>query len=142
MLQRTRAHSVPELRVRAGDIRDHQIWGHPDRNRLLQALGQPGPLRITESELVEVKPGDAFLLCSDGWWERVSGDSMAETLEQSRDPQGWLEAMLERLEARPGGVDPLDNFTATGVWAGERGTHRSRRFRGDRCGRGRGGGPH
>jgi len=118
VLQRTRDHSVPELLVKAGDIRDDEIRGHPDRNRLLQSLGQPGPLRITESELVTVEPGDAFLLCSDGWWEGVSGDAMAETLEQASDPQGWLEAMLGLLEARPGGVDPLDNFTATGVWVG------------------------
>lgn len=118
VLQRTRDHSVPELLVRAGDIRDNEIRGHPDRSRLLQALGQPGELRVAESERVAVARGDAFLLCSDGWWEGVSGDEMSASLEQAAGPEEWLRSMLDHLDARRGCTDPMDNFTATGVWVG------------------------
>src|SRR5262249_205783 len=40
---RTRDHSVPELLARANEIEDSDIRHHPDRNRLLQALGQDSP---------------------------------------------------------------------------------------------------
>ena len=118
VLHRTRDHSVPELLVRAGDIGDHQIRGHPDRGRLLQALGQPAPLRVTVSELVAVEPGDAFLLCSDGWWEGLSDALMSASMEGASGPEGWLQAMLVLLDVGVGGAEPRDNFTATAVWVG------------------------
>jgi PPM family protein phosphatase len=113
---RTRDHSVPEMLHRAGEIGDDEIRGHPDRNRLLQVLGQETPPRVTVSDTLSLEPGDAFLLCSDGWWEGVHEDEMEAALAGAPDPQAWLARMRERIEAAA--PTSQDNYTAVAVIIG------------------------
>ena len=66
----TADHSVPQALVRAKELAPALIRGHPDRNRLLRVLGddkEPRPELATAPWTL--KPGDAFLLCSDGFWK-------------------------------------------------------------------------
>lgn len=78
-IERTRDHSVVELLYRQGEITEAEMATHPDQNKLLKSVGGNS---LTEPGLGEsvVKPGDAFLLCSDGLWESVTTDEMAEVL--------------------------------------------------------------
>jgi serine/threonine protein phosphatase PrpC len=107
---RTRDHSVPELLHRAGEIRDDEIAHHADRNRLLQTLGQKLAPKLTVSAPVALQAGDAFLLCSDGWWEHVPETSMALTLGDAAAPHDWLIGMASLIEAAA--HVPQDNYTA------------------------------
>ena len=111
---RTRDHSVPEMLHKAGDIRDDEIRTHPDRPRLLHVLGQGTPPKAAVSSAVPLASGDAFLLCSDGWWEPVEDEQMERTLSAAADPGAWLTTMrtlVERAARRP-----QDNYTATAVF--------------------------
>jgi serine/threonine protein phosphatase PrpC len=99
---------------RAGEIRDDEIRHHPDRGRLIQALGQEGEPRATVSDAHMLQAGEAFLLCSDGWWENVSDEEMERSLEASAGPQEWLEHMAATITAAAS--DPQDNYTATATF--------------------------
>jgi PPM family protein phosphatase len=110
---RTLDHSVPEMLHRTGELAEDDIRGHPDRGRLLQVLGQEGEPRVSVSERTPLEPGDAFLLCSDGWWDPVREMEMEALLRAAGDPEEWLAGMRERIEATA--RSSQDNYTATGI---------------------------
>ena len=95
-------HSVSQMAVFRGDITPAQIRFHKSRNRLLFALGMegcaPGEVTLLDPPLV----GDAYLLCSDGFWEYVYEDEMEMDLARARarDADGWLSLMLARIPPR------------------------------------------
>ena len=107
-------HSVPEALVAAGEITRAEIRDHPDRNRLLRALGKSGEIRATVSEARPIEPGDVFLLCSDGFWEYVLETEMETDLEATDSPDAWLAAMERRLLDRVPGDH--DNYSALAVF--------------------------
>ena len=62
-------------------------------------------------------PGDAFLLCSDGFWEYVYNEEMQADLCKARTPEEWTEFMLLRHIRRvPSGND---NFSFIAVFVEE-----------------------
>ena len=74
-MSRTADHSVPQMLLKAGEITEDQIRFHPDRNKLLRALGDAeNEPKYTASETVEARGETAFLLCSDGFWEHITED--------------------------------------------------------------------
>lgn len=106
----TRDHSVSQMAVMMGEITPDEIRFHEDRNRVLRALGGDNA-RPELSAPVSLSGGeDAFLLCTDGFWEYVYEEEMEDTLSRANDPQQWLDAMLQIHSSRiPEGND---NFTA------------------------------
>lgn len=111
--QQTEDHSVPQMLVEAGEIEREDIRSHPDRSRILRALGQDEPPKPTASKAEKLQPGDAFLLCSDGWWEYVTEREMELDLAKSATPDEWLDHMTDRILSRAEGE--FDNLTAVGV---------------------------
>lgn len=105
-------HSVPQMEVNLGHIKPEQIRGNADRNRLTRALGAKRGVAIT-SEMLDVMPGDAFLLCSDGFWEIIWEREMLETLKKAKNADQWLKAMLELVWERLNAQS--DNNTALAV---------------------------
>jgi PPM family protein phosphatase len=117
VLHQTRDHSVPQALVDAGEIETSAIRGHPDRNRLLRAIGGADDLAPSVQDApVALEPGDAFLLCTDGFWELVTETEMTGALGEGADPEGWLARLERRLEARATGE--YDNYTALAVVLG------------------------
>ena len=58
--------------------------------------------------------GDAFLLCSDGWWGALDEAVILRSLSDADTPEEWLDAMQQRIEAQ---AEPRqDNFSAIAVW--------------------------
>ena len=58
---------------------------------------------------ITIQKGDAFLLCSDGFWEFVLEKEMEEDLFRSKDTKEWMERMLKRQVERARDQD--DNYT-------------------------------
>ena len=116
---RTADHSVPQMLYKSGEISEGEIRFHPDRNKLLRALGDPekGP-QFTISDITELDSDSAFLLCSDGFWEYITEDMMEELLSQSRDAEGWLIKMTDIVEQNNAG-EKSDNYSAVAVMTGE-----------------------
>jgi serine/threonine protein phosphatase PrpC len=112
-------HSVPQALVQAGAISSSAIRGHPDRNRLLRSLGGEGDAEPTISgAAIPLQDGDAFLLCTDGFWEHVTEPEMEAALAEAGAPSDWLRRLETRVLARARGA--FDNYTATAVFLGTR----------------------
>jgi serine/threonine protein phosphatase PrpC len=109
--------SLVQQMVNAGLISSAQARQHPHKNQLVAALGVEGDVDPhTVVRPVEVKDGDAFLLCSDGWWDAIDPLSIASTLERAQSPDDWLARMERLIEQR--NAPRQDNFSAVAVWAG------------------------
>ena len=106
----TNDHSVPWMAMEAGEISYDDIRFHDERNVLLKVMGL-GNLNLTNCvNTVEFACGDAFLLCTDGFWEYVFESEMIDALSLSADPCEWYRRMCERIASRA--PADADNFSA------------------------------
>ena len=113
--QLTTDDSVVQRMVDAGLLTVQQALVHPYKNQLVAALGIEGELEPhTQPSAVRLEPGDAFLLCSDGWWGALNEAAILGCLADADTPEEWLAAMQDRIEAR---AQPRqDNFSAIAAW--------------------------
>ncbi len=112
VVHQTEDHSVPQMLVRMGDITTDEIRHHPDRNRLLYIIGKPWTeKRYVIGDPVKVRKGDAFLLCSDGFWEYIQEKEMVRLLESSADCSEWL-ARMQKVVEKNGAGSNMDNYSA------------------------------
>ena len=93
----------------------HDAAPSAGRNQLLRTLGESDePAADVAPAAVAIAAGDAFLLCSDGWWDWLHGTEMEIDLAGAASPGEWLERMEDRLLVRAS--DGFDNYTALAVW--------------------------
>jgi PPM family protein phosphatase len=112
----TRDHSVSQLKVDTGDLDHDGIRRDIDRNRLLQAAGKKDRFAPTVlEEPKELCRGDAFLLCADGFWEKVAEVEMEIDFVKSKASSDWLANLRRRLIERLGSNS--DNYTIIAVRA-------------------------
>jgi serine/threonine protein phosphatase PrpC len=103
-------HSVPQMAVELGEIRAEDIRRHEDRSKLLKVLGDVRELNIKKAEPgIKIYTGDAFIICTDGFWEYVLETEMEIDLLKSSSAKEWCEFMCKRLLRRVPGDN--DNFT-------------------------------
>ena len=111
----TADHSVTYRKYLGGEISYMDVYHDDDRSRLLRVLGKE-PCR-PEAGHGPVSPGDAFLLCSDGFWEFVYNEEMQADLCKARTPEEWAQLMLLRhIRRTPPGND---NFSLITVFVEE-----------------------
>ena len=116
MKTRTIDHSVPQMLALSGEIKEKHIRHHPDRNRLLRVMGVDWAMPQYElSAAVPLAECQAFLLCSDGFWELCSEKKMCAFLKKSGNAALWLDRMTEEVEKQGRGRD-MDNYTAIAVF--------------------------
>lgn len=119
LVTRTLDHSVPQMLVASGEIKEKDIRGHEDRNRLLRVMGAPWDKpRYELAEAMDCESSLSFLLCSDGFWELIEEKDMISCLKQSSSPKEWLEKM-EVIVQKNGVGKNMDNYTAVGIFMGE-----------------------
>lgn len=112
--------SVVQRLLQAGVITADQLSTHPQKNQLIAALGIEDDVEPhTVVRPVELLEGDAFLLCSDGWWDHFEPEALARTLASALTPETWLQAMREQILAHR--KPRQDNFSAIAVWVGDPG---------------------
>lgn len=111
----TMDHSVSQVAVLMGEILQSEIRFHEDRNRVLRALGsenaKPDISPVTKLSAEK----EAFLLCTDGFWEYIYENEMEQTLLTAKTPQEWLTEMLKLLKVRV--PKDNDNFSAAVIFA-------------------------
>lgn len=101
-LGRTEDHSVAQLKVARGELRPEAMAADATQHMLLRGLGGPQPPRV-EHGFAALRPGQSFVLCSDGVWERLSTDELGR-LARRRDLGKALHEALGRALER-GGAD-------------------------------------
>ena len=111
VIAQTRDHSVCQAAVELGQLTSEQIRGSEDRVKLLKVLGNFDRLELKrQPEQIPAMNGDAFLICTDGFWEHVHEREMECDLVKSDSPTEWRDRMLKRLLLRTGNSG--DNYTA------------------------------
>jgi serine/threonine protein phosphatase PrpC len=94
-------HSVSQLAVLTGAIKQEQIRFHEDRNKVLRSLGsETGATPDIRLEQRPLQPGDAILLCTDGFWEYVTEKEMISLLKQAKTAEDWLKHMHRLIQRR------------------------------------------
>ncbi len=116
MVSRTKDHSVPQMMVTMGEIKEKDIRHHVDRNRLLRVMGITWnkPQYVVE-EAIKTESKQAFLMCTDGFWEYIEDKDMEKSLKKSKSVQEWLDSMISIVQKNGQGKD-MDNYTAIAVW--------------------------
>ncbi len=112
ILAHTDDHSVAYAKYRAGEITREEIPQDPDQSRLLRSLGSEQRWEPVVKGASDLQPGDAFLLCSDGFWEYVKDDEMRVDSLKARNAKEWAKLMLLRAAERiQPGCDNLSVIT-------------------------------
>lgn len=108
---RTKDHSVCQASVDMGEMTDDDVRKSVDRSGLFKVLGDSEPLKLPKPyDEIYPKNGDAFLICSDGFWEHLYDMEIKADLLKSENARDWLTHMLKRLLLRS--ENSGDNFTA------------------------------
>lgn len=114
-------HSVPQMLAFSGEIREADIRHHPDRNRLMRVMGIKGESpRFERGNPVKNRGFQAYLLCTDGYWELIEESEMEHLLKSSSSVEEWVLAMNAVIRKNGSGSD-MDNFTAIAVFVKNRG---------------------
>ena len=81
----TEDHSLAHHLVEMGFLRPEEVATFPRRNVITRAVGPHESVEV-DTRIVDVRPGDAFLLCSDGLHGELDDDEIAAILRERRDP--------------------------------------------------------
>ncbi|WP_229458344.1 PP2C family protein-serine/threonine phosphatase [Massilia glaciei] len=113
----THDHSVAQQLVDAGFAQADQLRGHPHRSLLFAAVGAEGGTPVAVSEEVhQLEDGDAFLLCTDGFWEWLLEPDMERTLSSTGSSDDWLAAMSAIADANAQASDKArDNHSVYAI---------------------------
>lgn len=115
-IMRSQDHSVPQMLVNRGDIKDKDIRHHEDRSRLLRVMGTEWDTpKYQVVDNIPVTKRSSFLLCSDGFWELIDEKMMCKTLKRADSPEKWL-ADMEKIVIERGRGTNMDNYSAIAVF--------------------------
>ncbi len=113
----TRDDSVVQTMLDAGLIDAVQARTHAQRNQLIAAMGTEEPIEPHVSDAgFWIREGDAFLLCSDGWYDPLDDDEIEATLCGAHSARDWLDRMCALVQRRQ--RKNQDNYSAIAVWVG------------------------
>jgi PPM family protein phosphatase len=117
----TRDDSVVQQMIDAGLLTPEGAREHPHRSHLLCAMGvEAGFAAHTLERTYALRAGDAFLLCTDGWWDALDRTAIERTRAQAANADDWLARMRALIDAAH--LPDQDNLSAIAVWLEEKGT--------------------
>ena len=99
-------HTLVQRLVDEGKLTPEEAAIHPQRSILTRALGIDEEIEVDQA-IVEVKPGDRILLCSDGLTSMVEETEVERIVSEDEDPQ----AASDRLVAAANEAGGQDNIT-------------------------------
>ena len=106
----TRDHTLVAELERRGVISEEEARSDPRRHQLTRCVGTGRRIEV-EVQHFETRPGDRFLLCSDGLSGVVESEKISE-LMQGDDPDAVARALVEAANACGG----PDNVTVALAW--------------------------
>ncbi len=108
--QLTQDHSLVQEKLRAGLITREQVKTDEMKNVITRSVGYESNLKIDLYSFA-TKPGDGFLLCSDGLSNPVSDALMFDILDESSKSGLHLEDTTQRLVEAANARGGDDNVT-------------------------------
>ncbi|MFE9993717.1 MerR family transcriptional regulator [Streptomyces avermitilis] len=113
----THDHTVVQSLVDEGRLTPEEATVHPQRALLIKALTGGGPVPDPDLKLHDARPGDRYLLCSDGLSTVVPTEEVRRLLAAAPDPQAAVRALVDAANAA-GGPDNVSCVVADVVEAG------------------------
>ena len=98
LVQLTRDHSMVQDLVDAGMLRPEEAADHPNSNIITRAVGVAPDLRV-DTVSGDVRPGDQFLLASDGLTRMVDDQELLAELA-SKSPDTAADSLIETVLSR------------------------------------------
>ena len=111
LYQLSRDHSWQERLVIEQQLNRQQAQAHPDARALTRAVGGREPLALEVLELC-TRPGDVFLLCSDGLYQALSHCELGSAMGHG-SPQQMVDRLFSQVLRGPA----RDDLTAVVVQA-------------------------
>jgi serine/threonine protein phosphatase PrpC len=104
--QLTKDHSYVQEQVDLGYLTPEQARTHPYANVITRCVGASADV-MPDIFSGTVRPGDVFLLASDGLTGMVEDDALAGILQAQGNPEKWVDKLVSEANRRGG----LDNIT-------------------------------
>jgi serine/threonine protein phosphatase PrpC len=104
--QLTEDHSLVAELQRSGKLSPEEAEHHPQRSVITRALGTDPDVDV-DTYTVEPRPGDLFLLCSDGLTTMVEEDAILGVVEKHRDDLRAAARALVSSANKGGGEDNI-----------------------------------
>lgn len=104
LTQVTTDHTFVQHLVDTGRITPEEAEHHPQRSVVMRVLGDFDSDVTADLSVREARPGDRWLLCSDGLSGYVSAETIAETLAEIDDVDACADRLVQ-LALRAGGPD-------------------------------------
>jgi protein phosphatase len=98
-------HSVVATMVASGQIAPDEIYTHPHRSVIYRSIGDK-PVVDIDTGAWSLAAGDRLIVCSDGLWEMIRNDGIADALLAEADPQAACDLLAGRANAA-GGEDNI-----------------------------------
>ncbi|MFI2754955.1 Stp1/IreP family PP2C-type Ser/Thr phosphatase [Cellulomonas sp. P22] len=109
--QVTTDHTFVQHLVNTGKITAEEAEHHPQRSVVMRVLGDFEPDVAPDLSVREARPGDRWLLCSDGLSGFVSAETIAETMRTLTDVDACADRLVQ-LALRAGGGDNVTVIVA------------------------------
>jgi len=106
--QLTDDHSLVAELVRRGELSPEEAEVHPQRSVITRALGTDPDVDV-DAFSVEARPGDVYLICSDGLSDMVDAATLEKIVRSNRRSLDTASRALVQAANRGGGED---NITA------------------------------
>jgi protein phosphatase len=104
--QLTEDHSLVAELVRSGKLSPEEADTHPQRSVITRALGTDPDVDV-DTFAIEARPGDIFMLCSDGLTSMVDDETILTTVQKNRrDLERAAKALVDAAN-RGGGEDNI-----------------------------------
>ena len=105
--------ATDESTVQWGHIGDSRLYYFKNNRLVSRTLDHSVPQML----VIPFDENQAFLLCSDGFWEYIEEAEMAAFLARSATPRQWLERMEQEVQKNGIGKN-MDNYSAVGLFTG------------------------
>jgi len=93
--QVTADHTFVQRLVDSGRITPEEAAVHPRRSVLMRVLGDVDASPEIDTRILDTKPGDRWLLCSDGLSSYVSEDKITQILSTVRTPTAAADRLVK-----------------------------------------------
>jgi serine/threonine protein phosphatase PrpC len=104
--QLTEDHSLVAELVRSGRLSPEEADVHPQRSVITRALGTDPDVDV-DTFTVEARPGDVFMICSDGLTSMVDDETILDLVERNRTSLDHAMRALVDAANKGGGEDNI-----------------------------------
>lgn len=94
--QITKDHTFVQRLVDSGKITEEEAKTHPRRSVLMRVLGDVDSSPQVDTQVLDTRPGDVWLLCSDGLCGYVEDPDIEKIMKRRSSLQGAIDGLIDK----------------------------------------------